>query len=763
MQHPERIGPFWVVQPIGPGATGITYLAVTDVSEASPPLIVCVKVPHSRWAADPRFRAAFENEARIASLLDHPNIVPLRRIGRDEHGRPYLAYRYVEGMDLSELLLAMNVSGEQLGWPLVLTIATQVASALEYAHQSQSEGLRPRPAVIHRDIAPANILLGKSGVASVIDFGLARAAEEASLKPSMLGRGRLAYMAPERLGAGQRYDARADLFSLGALLFEALTGRPPFLGASIAEHVEQVLGVHRPRVEDLRYEFHLDAPVPEGLIRLVATVRRLMDPSPDARFSSAGELVDALYRVPLPDGVHPGDVRRELGAVVRERQPRWRQEIRWKTGQQPTYRRSEDDGARTGDSVRAAEDDSLRVSWPDAERLLEATRSLREGPAAPPRRSNASAPPSSRAFWLLGSALALLAVALACGVGIMGAAGAALELEQSPRGHPPSSTETDFAFTWIGTHAPALVDVNGDGYRDAIGFSWDPDNEYAVAAVSGADASVLWVHSAEQDWSGDFADVFVAVPTFAHVVIVDLQGRVIDLDAFSGRERWRTDLGALGLRTCLLDPTRLALTTTDRSTYRIALSDGTHTRMPAPDGCEAIPIVGENRSQLSHPMPGYDRVSPDAGLPWPREQVAGSWRSPDADHYVVELRLPGQRERLVPHVAVLDGDGRVRWVGPAAASPEMAQSWGLRHVAVQDDTLFVVYDTLGGDAAPRRVSAFALETGQRAWDTPLEGAGSFDLLRADDRRVYVGHWALEVLDRQDGRHIGRVGVFPGER
>lgn len=57
MQHPERIGPFWVVQPIGPGATGITYLAVTDVSEASPPLIVCVKVPHSRWAADPRFRA----------------------------------------------------------------------------------------------------------------------------------------------------------------------------------------------------------------------------------------------------------------------------------------------------------------------------------------------------------------------------------------------------------------------------------------------------------------------------------------------------------------------------------------------------------------------------------------------------------------------------------------------------------------------------------------------------------------------------------
>lgn len=120
MQHPERIGPYWVVQPIGPGATGITYLAVTDVREESPPLIVCVKVPHPRWASDPRYIQAFENEARIASLLDHLHIVPLRRVGRDEEGRPYLAYRYVEGIDLSELLRAMNDADEQLGWTLVL-------------------------------------------------------------------------------------------------------------------------------------------------------------------------------------------------------------------------------------------------------------------------------------------------------------------------------------------------------------------------------------------------------------------------------------------------------------------------------------------------------------------------------------------------------------------------------------------------------------------------------------------------------------------
>lgn len=760
MQHPERIGPFWVVQPIGPGATGITYLAVTDVSEASPPLIVCVKVPHSRWAADPRFLEAFENEARIASLLDHPNIVPLRRIGRDDNGRPYLAYRYVEGMDLGELLRAMNGSGEQLGWPLVLTIATHVASALEYAHQSQPEGLRPRPAVIHRDIAPPNILLGKSGVASVIDFGLARAVDEASLKASMAGRGRLAYMAPERLEAGRRYDGRADQFSVGALLFEALTGRPPFLGASIAEHVEQVLDGHRPTVEDLRYEFHLDAPVPEGLIRLVAIVRRLMAPSPEARFSTTGELVDALYRVPLPEGVHPGDVRRELGAVVRARQPRWRQEIRWKTGQQPAYRPSENDGAGAGG--RTAEPDSLRVSWPDVARLLEATRPLRVGAGSPAPVSNASTP-SSRTWLLAGSALALVVVALACGLGIVGAAGAALDFDRRARSRRPTPTETGFAFTWIGAHAPALVDVDGDGYRDAIGFSWSFENGYAVAAVSGADASVLWLHGAEQDWSGHLDELLVAVPTFAHVIVVDLQGRVIDLDAFNGRERWRVDLGARGLRACLLDPTRFALTTTDQSTYRIELSDGTHTRMAAPDGCEAIQIVGDNRSELSRPMPGYDQALPGGGLPWPRERVRGCWRAPDAGHYVVELQLPDERDRSVPHVAVVDRYGEPRWLSPAAADPEVARSWGLRHLTVQDSALFVAYDTTLTSEAPRRLAAFELESGRRTWDVSLEASGSFDVLRADQRRVYVSQGALEVLDRRDGRHLGRVGTSPSRR
>ena len=213
----------------------------------------------------------------------------------------------------------------------------------------------------------------------------------------------------------------------------------------------------------------------------------------------------------------------------------------------------------------------------------------------------------------------------------------------------------------------------------------------------------------------------------------------------------------------MLDDGPLALTTTGQTTYRIALAEGSFSRIRAPDGCQAIPIECENRSRLSHSMPDYDRERPERGLPWPREQVRGAWRSPEGDHYVVEVRLPDDYDRPVPHVAVLSGEGALRWVTPAAADPDAAQSWGIRHLTAQGETLFAVYDMTGRGDAPRRVAALDLQTGRRLWDAPLEGAGHFDSLLADERRVFVSHWALEVLDRQNGRHIGRIGVFPNER
>ncbi len=155
----------------------------------------------------------------------------------------------------------------------------------------------------------------------------------------------------------------------------------------------------------------------------------------------------------------------------------------------------------------------------------------------------------------------------------------------------------------------------------------------------------------------------------------------------------------------MLDDGPLALTTTGQTTYRIALAEGSFSRIRAPDGCQAIPIECENRSRLSHSMPDYDRERPERGLPWPREQVRGAWRSPEGDHYVVEVRLPDDYDRPVPHVAVLSGEGALRWVTPAAADPDAAQSWGIRHLTA-------------------RVAALDLQTGRRLWARRSRGPGT---------------------------------------
>ncbi|MEZ4340986.1 MAG: serine/threonine-protein kinase, partial [Sandaracinaceae bacterium] len=229
LRDPEWIGPYRVIHRIGSGGTGATFLALADSSAHASRLLCCVKTPLARWARDPAYLRAFENEAHIASHLDHPNIVRLHDVGVDR-GQPYLAYPLIEGLDLGELIASTRDRGQQLAWPLVATIALQMARALEHAHDDRrgSGRLLERPPIIHRDICPSNILIGVSGISYLTDFGIARALEEVSIRPSLNGTGRVMYTAPERLMHGRGYDARADLFSLGVVLYEALVGRPPF-------------------------------------------------------------------------------------------------------------------------------------------------------------------------------------------------------------------------------------------------------------------------------------------------------------------------------------------------------------------------------------------------------------------------------------------------------------------------------------------------------------------------------------------------------
>src|SRR5919206_4342504 len=196
---------------LGRGAMGAVYLA-EDVHLRRK---VAVKLLGPELADDDRFRRRFLLESQLAASLDHPHIVPIYAAG-EEGDILFLAMKYVEGYDLRELIDATETVGNERA----LRLLGQVGDALDMAH-----GL----GLVHRDVKPANILIGAGEVehAYLCDFGLAR---HASTVASLTGNafvGTIAYVAPEQIEGGA-IDARADVYSLGCVLFECLTGGAPF-------------------------------------------------------------------------------------------------------------------------------------------------------------------------------------------------------------------------------------------------------------------------------------------------------------------------------------------------------------------------------------------------------------------------------------------------------------------------------------------------------------------------------------------------------
>src|SRR3954470_1439844 len=199
-----------VIELIGDGAGGAVYLAEHEERGER----VALKVLADELAQDDRFRRRFLRESTIAAGLRHPHVVPIVDFGEAD-GAVYLAMRHIDGADLRELL---GRDGP-LDPEEALRLVGQIGEALDEAH---ARGL------VHRDVKPANILLDRDGQAFLSDFGLAKHASSAS---SLTGDhafvGTIAYVAPEQI-RGEEIDGRADVYSLGCVLYEALAGRAPF-------------------------------------------------------------------------------------------------------------------------------------------------------------------------------------------------------------------------------------------------------------------------------------------------------------------------------------------------------------------------------------------------------------------------------------------------------------------------------------------------------------------------------------------------------
>ncbi|MHB8420716.1 MAG: serine/threonine-protein kinase [Myxococcales bacterium] len=245
---------------------------------------VAIKRILPAFAEDPKFVEMFLDEARVAAMFHHPNLIQIYELG-DVDGLLSLVMEYVRGLSLSELLkraVALGAPPIELG--VAARIVAQAAEGLHYAHEFQDPDSGQALELVHRDVSPQNILISKEGIVKVMDFGIAKAAGQMHHTSTGTLKGKLAYMPPEQLN-GKPLDRRADVWALGVVLYELLAGRRPFVGDSEAGVFRAILQEEPPELGELRPE------VPT-LLREIAAGALARDR--DRRTATAGELARQL-------------------------------------------------------------------------------------------------------------------------------------------------------------------------------------------------------------------------------------------------------------------------------------------------------------------------------------------------------------------------------------------------------------------------------------------------------------------------------------
>jgi serine/threonine protein kinase len=272
----RNLGPYRVLEQLGIGGMATVYKAYQPAMDR----YVAIKVLPEHLARDATFRARFEREAHTIARLEHRYILPVYDVGEDD-SIPYLVMRYVNGGTLSDLMASQPLTIEH-----ATRLVGQVGEALAYAHQL---------GVIHRDIKPANVLIGRDGDVLLTDFGIAKIVEgtlQLTSEHALIGTP--FYMAPEQ-AQGQAADARSDIYALGIILYEALTGRRPFVAETPMAVV--LMHIHSP----LPPPRQLNPAIPEALERVIL---RALAKNPADRFQTADAMVEALHTAAAMLGDH---------------------------------------------------------------------------------------------------------------------------------------------------------------------------------------------------------------------------------------------------------------------------------------------------------------------------------------------------------------------------------------------------------------------------------------------------------------------------
>ncbi len=253
---------------------------------------VCIKRILPAFESDQEFVAAFLREATTSAQLRHTNIVQVLDFGVAD-GSHYLALELIDGMDLRKL----STHVDRLSADLVTLVAIDLASALHHAHS----GSNARPSVVHRDISPSNVLVSLAGEVKLVDFGIAKALGGTHLTATGTIKGKIPYLPPEYIERGS-FEPQGDLFSLGVMLFELLSGQRPFDGESDLDTIRRIAAGTRPELKALCKD------APDELVRCI---EGLIVIEPAQRIASAAALLDALPMISVPIA------RRQLSELVR--------------------------------------------------------------------------------------------------------------------------------------------------------------------------------------------------------------------------------------------------------------------------------------------------------------------------------------------------------------------------------------------------------------------------------------------------------------
>jgi serine/threonine kinase PknH len=260
-------GRYRLVELLGRGGMGEVWRA----HDIDTDRVVAIKLLPAFLSDDEEFKQRFRREAHAAARLNDPHVIPIHNYGEID-GQLYVDMRLIEGKDLQTLL-----SGGPLEPARAVRIIEQVAKALHAAHEV---------GLLHRDVKPSNILLGRDDFAYLIDFGIARAIEETRMTKSGDTIGTFQYIAPERLETGVEDDARADIYSLACVLYESLTGQPPFRGSTTAQLFNAHLNTPPPRPSTTQPD------VPPAIDEVIATG---MAKDPNLRYVTTVELASAAH------------------------------------------------------------------------------------------------------------------------------------------------------------------------------------------------------------------------------------------------------------------------------------------------------------------------------------------------------------------------------------------------------------------------------------------------------------------------------------